>query len=301
MPCETQMERRGAGDVLSDVRRRLEDAGVGHAALEARVLVGAALGMDAADLIARPEHRVPCDREARLEGMIERRLGHEPVSRILGRREFWSLDFEVGPATLDPRPDSETLIEAALEIAEHEDWGAASGNARRRIIADLGTGSGCLLIALSSELPQTLGYGFDLSPEALRMAWRNARAHSVEGRISLVAADWLAATRASFDLIVSNPPYIRTGDLAELEPEVTEHDPTLALDGGEDGLDAYRRIIGEAPGRLAPGGWLVLEIGEGQAAAVRGLMRDAGLQLEGGLTCEVRDLGGRVRCLRARL
>ena len=215
--------------------------------------------------------------------MIERRAVREPVSHILGRREFWSLDFAVTRACLDPRPDSETVVEAVL--SKLADW-----NRGWRIL-DLGTGSGCLLLALLSELPNATGLGVDKSPEALAVALGNARRLGLVTRARFEERDWMCELEGVFDVVVSNPPYIPTAEVDALQPEVALYEPRMALDGGRDGLDAYRAIIPSLARRLAPGGLAALEIGVTQAA-VEKLARKAGFATE----CRA-DLGGRDRCL----
>jgi len=226
--------------------------------------------------------------EAQHEAALAERAGGKPLSRILGRREFWSLDFALNEATLDPRPDSETLVEAVLgELAERTlPW---------RLL-DLGTGSGCLLLALLSELPAAFGVGVDLAPSAAAQARANAAALGLAGRSALLVADWGAALAGGFDVVASNPPYIASAVLPTLATEVRRHDPALALDGGEDGLGAYRALLPQARRLLRPGGLLALEIGFDQQAAVERLLRQGGLQP---LACR-RDLGGRPRVWLAR-
>jgi len=256
---------------LSLLRRVLTDAGLDSPALEARLLLTEALRIDAAELALRPEAPIRADAAARLTAWAERRLAREPVSRILGTQEFWGLPFRLSPGTLAPRPDTETVIEAALSLVARRD-------APLRIL-DLGTGSGCLLIALLHELPNAWGLGIDRSLDALTTARRNATANAVGTRSAFLASDWAAAVRGRFDLIVSNPPYIPSADLPGLDPEVREHDPLAALDGGVDGLDAYRTILGAAHGLLAPEGALVLEIGLGQAKDLKRLAVDRALEV----------------------
>ena len=274
-------------------RARLEAAAIPGAALDARVLVCGTLGRDAVDLIAHGDALLD---EAQCDAVglnVARRLKREPVARILGEREFWSLRFRVTEATLDPRPDSETVISSALEAAAYL-------RERALRIADLGTGSGCLIVALLSELRDARGVGIDRSPEALQVARENARDHGVAGRLDLICGDWLSGNAGRFDMIVSNPPYIPTEDIAALEVEVSDHDPLAALDGGPDGLSAYREIIGQGYDRLESGGWLVLEIGDGQAEEVSELLRTEGFRLDHDLPSRICDLGGKVRCLRGR-
>lgn len=284
------------GAVTQRARRRLMDAGVASADLDARVLVGAVLGLDTAGLLMRSDCGVDSAAADAVEHLVSRRVANEPVSRILGHREFWSLEFTVTPATLDPRPDSETLVSACLELAQIHDW-----HDRKMRFADLGTGTGCLLTALLTELPEAHGLGCDRSYEALRVARDNAQANGVDGRATFLCADWLAGLDGGFDLIISNPPYICSGDLARLPPEVAQFDPQGALDGGCDGLDAYRAIAAQATAHLVQGGWLVLEVGDGQADAVLGLLAQCGFLVGGAPGAEVCDLSGTVRCVRAQL
>ncbi len=240
---------------------------------------------DAIGLATRPEMPLGHDGAALLRDHVRRRLAHEPVGRILGEREFWGLTFRLSPGTLEPRPDTETLVEAAL--AALRDRGAPLR------ILDLGTGSGCILVALLSELPEAQGVGSDRSHDALLTARGNAERNGVGGRAHFLAGDWAAALATRFDLIVSNPPYIPSSEIAGLAPEVSRHDPLAALDGGPDGLDAYRAIIGELPRLLAPRAVAAIEIGHHQAAAVGALAAGRGLAL-----CRLaQDLGSRDRVL----
>ncbi|HYI90713.1 MAG TPA: peptide chain release factor N(5)-glutamine methyltransferase, partial [Beijerinckiaceae bacterium] len=218
-------------------------------------------------------------------GFARRRLAREPIGRILGRREFWSLPFALSPETLEPRPETETVVETALSLMPDR-------LADLRIL-DLGTGSGCLLVALLHELPRATGLGIDGSPGALATARANAMRNGVGGRAAFVASEWAGALNACFDLIVSNPPYIPAPDVAGLVPEVREHDPRAALDGGDDGLAAYRTIFSEAAAVLARPGTLVVEIGSGQEQPVRELADARDLRV----VALARDLGGRPRAL----
>jgi release factor glutamine methyltransferase len=237
---------------------------------EARLVVAAALGVDPAQLLGWPERAVAEEAHRRAREFVRRRAAGEPLSRLRGTREFWGLSFELSPETLDPRPDSETIVAAALE--------AVPDRAARLRVLDFGTGTGCLLLALLSELPNAHGIGLDRAPGAARTARRNAAALGLASRASFLVGDWAAAISGRFDLIVSNPPYIARGDIAGLAPEV-QHDPLLALDGGSDALDAYRRLAPEIA-RLI-GGTAVLELGAGQAGSVGSIMRDAGLDVRG--------------------
>jgi release factor glutamine methyltransferase len=264
---------------------RLAASGVPEPRLDARLLLAEALGAEPAAVFGWPERRLGAAERERFAGLVERRARREPVSRILGRREFWSLPFRVVPATLDPRPDSETLVEAAL--AEFADVSAPLR------VLDFGTGTGCLLLAFLSERPSATGIGVDLAPAALACARANAAALGLGGRARFVASDWDAALAGTADVILANPPYIEAGAIAALDPEVALHDPRRALDGGADGLDAYRALAVGTARLLAPEGQAFLELGQGQAAAVAALMTAAGLAVR----AIRRDLAGEERCL----
>ena len=254
---------------------RLKRDAIDSAELDARILVGAALGLDLTGLIAAAARPVVAEEAARLEDFARRRLAGEPVARIIGFKEFWGLPLQLSPATLVPRPDTETVVELALEM-----WDGKRGRAHRPRIADIGTGSGAILMALLSELPEAFGVGTDISPAALHTASSNAADLGFSLRAAFVACDYAAALSGGFDLIVSNPPYIRSAEIASLAREVRGYDPLRALDGGADGLDAYRRLIPQSAALLAPGGSLVLEVGLGQNGQIQGLMAVAGLTLE---------------------
>jgi release factor glutamine methyltransferase len=271
------------GQAVADLRA----AGVETARLDARLLLAAALGATPAQVLAYPERRIGPSESARFAALLARRRAREPVSRILGRREFWSLDLAIGPATLDPRPDSETLVEALL--ARLGDPGAP------RALLDLGTGSGCLLLALLSELSGASGLGVDLDPAALAVARENAVSLGLAGRARFLAGDWGAALAGPWDAVVCNPPYVESAALERLTPEVAGFDPRAALDGGADGLDAYRALAPDLVRLLAPGGLAALEVGAGQAEDVEALLARAGLRPLG----RVADLSGVVRCLLA--
>ncbi len=252
--------------ILREGARRLAEAGIETPRLESRLLLAHALGWTPEALI-RDLH-APADPGA-FFGLVARRAGREPLALIVGWREFWSLRFKVSPATLIPRADSETVVEAAL----------AACPAPGRVL-DLGTGTGCLLLAVLSERPGALGVGVDLSDAAAVLARNNARSLRLGARALFVCGDWASAVEARFDLVLSNPPYIETAAVSGLMPEVAAHEPWRALDGGEDGLDAYRTIVAGLPRLLAPGGVAVLELGFGQFPAVAGLARGAGLAVE---------------------
>jgi len=256
---------RGA---LSEARARLRGLGP-TAALDARLLVAGAAGLDMTALLAAPERPLDTLAAARLDGFLERRAGGEPVARILGEKEFWGLSFALSPETLVPRPDTEIVVEAAL---------AAAGSMPAEItIADLGTGTGAILIALLAELAAACGVAVDVSAGALATARRNAERHGVADRMRFVEADYREAPLGAFDLVVCNPPYIPTAEIAGLGREVRDHDPRLALDGGADGLDHYRALGERLPRLLRPGGAAVIEVGTGQAEAARLLLAGPGL------------------------
>jgi release factor glutamine methyltransferase len=268
-----------AGHTVEAARRllttRLRANTNDSAELDARILTGAVLGLDLTGMIAAAERRVTTAEAARLEDALRRRLAGEPAARIIGVREFWGLPLQLSAATLVPRPDTETVVELALEMLR-----PSADLDRQPRIADIGTGSGAILLALLSELPEACGVGTDISVAALRTASRNAVDLGLAGRAGFVACDYAAALSGKLDLIVSNPPYIRSADIAGLSIEVREHDPLLALDGGMDGLDAYRALIPQAARLLAPGGALVVEAGHGQSGEIQGLIDAAGLTCE---------------------
>jgi release factor glutamine methyltransferase len=236
--------------------------------LEARILLAHALGITRNDLIREPNRYID---STGYQALVERRMLREPVAHIVGRREFWSMEFRVSPATLIPRPDSETLIEAAV--------GAFRDRHPERIL-DLGTGTGCLLLALLGEFPCAFGIGIDLSVEAAALARSNADALGLAGRSAFMTGNWADALTGwreagGFDLVISNPPYIGRSDIQGLMPEVACHEPVLALDGGVDGYDAYRVILPRLHQLLAPGGTSILELGHGQATYVARLAFEA--------------------------
>jgi len=255
------------------------DAGIASADLDARLLVCAACGIDHADLIRDPDQPLGRAAEA-LTSLAERRLARVPVSRILGRREFWGLPFAIGPDVLDPRPDTEGVVGAALDAI-----GGRRESALR--ILDLGTGTGAILCALLHELPGAYAIGVDRSPAACRVARDNIAALGFAARAAVACGSWADALDGRFDIVVSNPPYIPRGAIAGLGPEVRGHDPTAALDGGLDGLDAYRIIARQIPRLLRPGGVAALECGHDQGQAVAALV---GAALAG--TRVLKDLAG---------
>jgi release factor glutamine methyltransferase len=269
--------------VRRDIARRLRDHGIDTPDLDARILVGHALGLDHTALMRAGEQQLEAAEIARIETLVERRLAREPIARITGIKEFWGLPLKITPAVLVPRPETETVVEEALATLDRT---AARSRALR--IADLGVGSGAILIALLTELPSSCAIGTDRDPTALALARENARRLGVATRAAFVACDFGAGLASGCDLIVTNPPYICTDEIAELEPEVREFDPHGALDGGSDGLAAYRTIAIDARRILAPGKYLIAEIGKGQGDAVAALFAAAGF---GGMRI-VPDLAG---------
>ena len=271
--------------VLREAGQRLRRAGVEAPAREARLLAGAVLAAAPAALIAGSSRTIDAGQRDRLEAAVDRRAAREPLSHILGYREFWSLEFRVDGTVLDPRPDSETLVEAGLAALARRD--------RPWRLLDLGTGSGCLLLALLTELPAATGLGIDRSPAALKIAAGNAERLGLSARARFAGGDWGTGLAGEFDLILCNPPYIPSHAIAELAPEVALYEPRLALDGGPDGLDCYRHLAPQLGRLAAPGGTILLELGDGQADAVAGLMTGAGLVADGFR----QDLAGRPRAI----
>ena len=283
------------GQPIAAARRalaaQLRSAQLDESELDARILIGAALGLDLTGLIAQAARPLTEAEAERLAGYAQRRIAGEPVARILGTRDFWGLPFRLSEATLVPRPDTETVVERALEMFRERQL------SRPPRIADIGTGSGAILLALLHEIPDAFGVGTDLSLTALHTARGNAAALGLADRASFVACSYAAALRGPFDLIVSNPPYIPAGEIPKLAIEVREHDPHLALDGGNDGYDAYRALIPQAAGLLTPGGALIVEAGQGQARTIETLMAVAALSVD---RPPKADLAGIPRAISAR-
>ena len=276
------------GSTITQLAVALTLAGVDEARRRARRLVAAALDLSPAEVLARNERVITNDESERIAAMLRRTLAHEPLSRILGTREFWGLDFMLSPDTLDPRPETETLVEAVLARLPER--------GRPRRFLDLGTGTGCLLLALLSEYPAATGVGVDLAAGAVDTAARNAERHGLRPRAEFVVGNWGKGLTEAFDVIVANPPYIASSDLAALPPEVRDYDPSLALDGGADGLAAYRAIAADLPRLLALAGFFACEIGAGQENAVAGIISAAALVIDDVLP----DLAGIPRCVVAR-
>lgn len=268
----------------------LSVSGVDAPELEARILLARALRCERSELLSRSDDPVPQAAAREAQGLLLRRISGEPVARILGHREFWSLDFRLSPDTLVPRPDTETVVEEALFLFPDR-------TAPLRIL-DLGTGSGAILAALLVERPAARGVGVDRAEGAARTARDNLAHAQVADRAAVLVGDWGACLGGTFDLVVSNPPYIARRAMAGLPREVRLHDPALALDGGDDGLSAYRAIAAELPRLLAPGGAAVFELGAGQEEDVARLARAAGLQVPGPAR---RDLAGIPRALAVRM
>ena len=256
---------------LKDLQRqgvkRLRDGGVESAALDARLLLCHVAGISHETLVVRGDE--PATDKARSEylTLIERRAAGEPVARMVGEKEFWGLTFKIGPDTLVPRPDSECIVEAALEVVPDK--------AAPLRILDLGTGTGCLLLALLSELPNARGVGIDISGGALDVARANAASLELGARAMFARGNWTEGIEGPFDIIISNPPYIPAGDIDALMTDVREHDPLRALDGGADGLDCYRIILKQAPALLAEGGHVVLETAPDLYAELSEMVRAA--------------------------
>lgn len=279
-------------DCIRLLTEALRDAGIDTPERDARLLVAAAAGQDPAWLISHGEASVPADTLSRIAQYRQERLDRRPVSRILGTRAFWRHSFLITGATLDPRPDTETLIEAALDLIAEKDLAKAPLH-----ILDLGTGTGCILLSLLAELPQATGVATDVSPEALATARANAAVLNLSGRAHFLLSDWFDQILGTFDVIVSNPPYIRSSEIANLAPEVARHDPPTALDGGPDALDAYRRIAGGLAPHLKDGTLVLLEVGLGQANAVVEIMRERCKPLSSRNVLERQDLAGIVRAV----
>ena len=278
------MPDRRLADVQRAVAARLAAAGVDTANLDARVLLQRLLDLDPGTMIANPDRPVSDAEHDRLATAVARRVAREPLAYIVGDREFWSLDFAVAPGVLIPRPDSETVVEAALAAL------APSTPAR---VLDLGTGTGCLLLAVLSERPVATGVGVDVDERAARLARANADRLGLARRAHFIVADWATAVAGPFDLVLCNPPYVPAADIAGLMPEVARHEPRLALDGGARGLDAYAVLLPQLRRILAPAGAAVLEIGAAQATDVAALAQRQGLLA----APPRRDLAGHDRCL----
>lgn len=275
------------GDAVEAAAGRLRAAGVATARLDARLLAAHVVGIASAAVPFESARALDDAAGARLEALVDRRLAGEPVAKIVGEREFWSLPFRTTCDTLDPRPDSETLIEAALAAFPERE-------APIRIL-DLGTGTGCLLLAFLSERTAAKGLGIDRSPAALDVARENAARLGLADRATFRVGDWCAGLDGLYDCILANPPYIQSREINHLTPDVARYEPRMALDGGEDGLDAYRALIPGLANRLAGEGTALLEVGEGQSGDVCDVLAQAGL-----VTGPVlKDLAGKARVVSA--
>ncbi len=281
-------ERLGLGDLVAALTSRFEAKGIATARQDARLLVGGLLDLDLTALVLEAGRQVDDRDVARLFAVADRRCAGEPVHRILGRREFHGLDLRLSPATLEPRPDTETLVDAALAIGRQSV--ARTGRCR---ILDLGTGTGAIGLALVADIGEATCVATDICDEALLVAGDNARRLGLADRFATLRSDWFDRVDGGFDLIVSNPPYIRSAEIAALDREVREHDPLTALDGGADGLRAYRAIADGAAAHSLPGAQIAVEIGFDQRQSVAALFEDRGY------TCQsqLKDLGGRDRVL----
>lgn len=271
-------------EIIRSATKLLNDAGIDDAARDARLLIGHALKLDRAQLLIMRDEEVNAAKSTEINDLIIRRAKSEPVGRILGEREFWGLPFGLNEGTLEPRPDSEILIETALE--------RSSDNQPKRLL-DLGTGTGCLLLSLLHEWKEATGLGIDQSEKAVEQATLNAADLELNERASFQIGNWLEGITEKFDLIISNPPYITTEDMKTLQPEVALFDPEKALEGGIDGLNPYRHISSLLPNYLNKNGMIVFEVGKGQAGTVASLIQEQGLtdiQI-------TKDLGGVERCI----
>ncbi len=295
---ESMKAERSAGiemkDVLDELRQAFRSAGIESADLDARLIVAHILDISQARLVS--EHDLKLG-EAVIEKIRQakmRRLDREPVSRILGIREFWSRAFEISDTTLDPRPDTESLIDAALEIISSEKL-----TDKEFTILDLGTGSGCILLTLLAECENATGVGIDIDPDALVTARKNSQRLGVGSRAEFVCGHWADPLDAQFDIVISNPPYIKSADIPNLMPEVKNFEPLMALDGGHDGLEAYREIL-SGLNKFLTTGWIIFEIGQGQLDDILGLLGDAGLCEHDDDCLILGDLNGMMRCVAAK-
>jgi len=279
-----------ASRLHQNIAARLRDAGIDTAMLDGRFIIRHVTGLSDVDLIARPETPV-CDAHIlQIEKMIARRETGEPVSRLIGHKEFFGRKFKVTPATLDPRPDTEILVETGLRLLPDQ-----KGSRDVRIL-DIGTGTGAIAVTLLAERLFVTGVATDVSREALEVCRSNACDHGVDDRLELVCTNWADDVNGEFDLVVSNPPYIASQDLIGLEPGVRYYDPELALDGGANGLDAYRPIFKTAADLIRTDGHLLVEFGKGQHEAIMQIAAQEGLTLADGDTAIIRDLAGIIRC-----
>jgi release factor glutamine methyltransferase len=274
------------GGALRHLRDAFSKAGVETPELDARLLLEWATGADRLAVLTSPTRKIDAAEAAKLNEAMTRRLACEPVHRIISRRGFYGLDFDLSPDTLEPRPDTECLVDLVLRHLRGREEEELS-------LLDLGTGTGIIAISLLAHLPISRAMATDISSGALETCERNAKANGVAGRLTCFQSDWFEAVEGRFDVIVSNPPYIPTKDIGSLSPDVREYDPARALDGGADGLEAYRALAGGAAAHLADNGFVALEIGHDQRASVSGIFSEAGFAL----VEASRDLGGNDRAL----
>lgn len=273
---------------LAAARKRLQMAGVADPPLDARLLIGEVIAFSLTDFVMKPDRPLTQEEQARIASMIERRAGGEPVHRILGHREFHGLDLLLSKDTLEPRPDTEILVDALLPALKE----AVSHKGSARIL-DLGTGTGAICLALLKECPDATGIGSDISTGALETAAKNASRNGLETRFEIMQSDWFEKISGSFDIIVSNPPYIRSDIVTTLDREVRHHDPMAALDGGQDGLAPYRLIAADAGRFLVENGIVGVEIGFDQRLDVSAIFASNGFSL----VDAVKDYGGNDRVL----
>ena len=272
-------------DALRRAAARFAAAGIDTPALDARLLLMHVSGLPREALVAEPEAVLPPEVMARYEALVSARASRQPVAQLTGMREFWGMEFTVTPDVLTPRPETETLVEAVLRRVPDRE-------APMRIL-DLGTGTGCLLLSLLSELPGARGLGVDASPAALAVAKANAEALRLSARSHFRLSEWCKEVVGTFEIIVANPPYIPSNAIGALMPEVAAYEPRMSLDGGMDGLACYRNIAAELPFHASKGAWIVLEVGEGQHEAVADIFMQAGFRLK----AVEPDLSGVMRCV----
>jgi len=251
--------------ILKDSTNQLKKAGIDNADLDAKILIGHILNYDRAQLITKSENEISQKNTDEINALIKRRLSREPVARILGKREFWGLPFKLNKYTLEPRPDSEILVETAIKLLKNND---------RKHILDIGTGTGCLLLSILSEIKDATGIGIDISKNAIKQAKENAENLNLEKRSSFKISNWLENINETFDLIISNPPYISKEEITTLQPEVKDFDPITALDGGENGLEPYQYLIPILPNYLNKNGIVIFEVGANQSKEVKDLMKE---------------------------
>jgi release factor glutamine methyltransferase len=286
-PVFPDAELSNAGEAIRVLARRFRTAGLQTAELDARLIVFHVCGLTRETYFLSPREHLSGDQAEKVEEFAARRLRREPVSRILGKKEFWGHEFIISPEVLDPRPDTETLVEAALHILDQEN----RTNAPLRIL-DLGTGSGCILLSLLLELPNAWGVGTDISFEAVEVARQNASRLGLTARSAFLCGNWCNMISGPVDVIVANPPYIPSEKVNELSVEVRDNDPTIALDGGLDGLSAYRYILRCSYPVIREGGWIILEAGAAQADEIAELFKDSEWGISAGAARLYRDMAG---------